>query len=112
MATSGSGKKGVRKVLFLGTDEGRYQQFASECGPLIGRLYRCANIADASILLKQKAVELLVLDLEGFSRSADMRSLGELISSRAGLQTLALCPSIAAGWLLDLMHFGLKHYPD
>ena len=110
MATSGSGKKGVRKVLFLGTDEGRYQQFASECGPLIGRLYRCANIADASILLKQKAVELLVLDLEGFSRSADMRSLGELISSRAGLQTLALCPSIAAGWLLDLMHFGLKHY--
>ncbi|MEN9376850.1 MAG: hypothetical protein RL710_2007 [Pseudomonadota bacterium] len=104
-------KKHVREVLFVGADPGRSQQFETECKAQIGRRHFVASTQDAVTLLKQRHIDLLILDLESFSRPGDVRALGELISSRrAGVETLALCPANAAAWLLDLMPHGLQHY--
>jgi len=102
--------KSGREVLFVGAHPGRSRQFEAECKAQIGRLHFVSTTDDAATLLKQKPIELLVLDLESFARPTHVRALGELIGSRAGMETLALCPAIAAAWLLDLMPHGLKHY--
>ena len=103
-------QKSAREVLFVGTDTGRSRHFESECKTQIGRRHFVNTTEDAATLLKQKPIDLLVLDLASFSRPMHVRALGELIGSRAGMETLALCPASAAAWLLDLMPHGLKHY--
>lgn len=103
-------KKSIREVLFVGADQGRREQFKTDCNSQIGRLHFVKNVDDAVTLLIQKPIDLLVLDLASFSRTADVRALGELISRRAGMETLALCPAVEAGWLLSLMPYGLKNY--
>ena len=103
-------QKNAREVLFVGTDPGRSKQFENECKSQIGRRHFVSTAEDAAALLKQKPIDLLVLDLESFTRPMQVRALSELIDSRAGMDTLALCPSSAAAWLLDLMPHGLKHY--
>lgn len=103
-------QKNAREVLFVGTDVERSRQFETECKTQIGRRHFVTTTDDAANLLRQKPIDLLVLDLESFTRSEHVRALGELIGSRVGMETLALCPASAAAWLLDLMPFGLKHY--
>jgi hypothetical protein len=58
----------------------------------------------------QTPIDLLMLDLASFNRSADGRASGDLISQRAGMETLVLCPATEADWLLSLIPYGLKHY--
>ncbi len=103
-------QKNTRELLFVGTDPERSRQFETECKTQIGRRHFVTTTDDAANLLRQKPIDLLVLDLESFTRSAHVRALGELIGSRIGMETLALCPVSAAAWLLDLMPYGLKHY--
>lgn len=103
-------QKHPREVLFVGTDPDRSRQFEAECKTQMGQRYFVTTTEDAAALLKQKPIDLLVLDLESFSRSTHVRALGELMGLRVGMETLALCPASAAAWLLDLMPHGLKHY--
>lgn len=103
-------QKSAREVLFVGTDPDRSKHFETECKAQMGRRHFVNTPEDAATLLKQKPIDLLVLDLESFSRPAHVRALGELIGSRAGMETLALCRADTAAWLLDLMPHGLKHY--
>ncbi len=103
-------QKNAREVLFVGADSARSKQFDAECKTQIGRRHFVSTTEDAVALLKQKPIDLLVLDLESFTRPTDVRALGELIGSRGSMETLALCPASAAAWLLDLMPHGLKHY--
>ncbi len=102
--------KTAREVLFVGMHPGRSRQFEAECKAQISRLHFVNTTDDAATLLKQKPIDLLILDLESFTRPTHVRALGDLIGSRAGMETLALCPAVAAAWLLDLMPHGLKHY--
>jgi diguanylate cyclase (GGDEF)-like protein/PAS domain S-box-containing protein len=110
MGTENKEKKSIREVLYLGADQDRRKQFKGDCNSQIGQLHFVSTTDDAATLLIQKPIDLLVVDLESFSRSTDVRALGELISHRTGVETLALCPAIEAGWLLDLMPHGLKNY--
>jgi diguanylate cyclase (GGDEF)-like protein/PAS domain S-box-containing protein len=110
MGTENKEKKSIHEVLYVGAEQGRREQFNTDCRSQITRLHFANSTDDASTLLIQKPIDLLVLDLASFSRTNDVRALGELISQRAGMETLALCPAIEAGWLLDLMPHGLKHY--
>ena len=103
-------QKSIPEVLFVGADQGRREQFNNDCSSRIERLHFANSTDDASTLLIQKPIDLLVLDLASFNRSSDVRALGELISQRAGMETLALCPAVEAAWLLNLMPYGLKHY--
>ena len=110
MAILSKDKKSAREMLYVGTDPDRRRQFEIECSTQAGQLCYATNAEDASTLLKQKSIDVLVLDLESFLRTSDVRALGALISGRSGMETLALCPATEAGWLLDLMPHGLKHY--
>lgn len=110
MAILSKDKKSARELLYVGADPVRRKQFESECSAQAGQLYFATHADDAATLLKQKSIDVLVLDLESFLRSADVRALGALISGRSGMETLALCPATEAAWLLDLMPHGLKHY--
>lgn len=103
-------QKTTHEVLFVGTDTDRRRQFETECKTQIGRRHFVTTTEDAATLLKQRVIDLLVLDLESFTRPTHVRSLGELMGLRSGMETLALCPASAAAWLLDLMPHGLKHY--
>ena len=102
-------QKHPREVLFVGTDPDRSRQFEAECKTQMGQRYFVTTTEDAAALLKQKPIDLLVLDLESFSRSTHVRALGELMGLRVGMETLALCPASAAAWLLDLMPHGLPY---
>ena len=103
-------QKTTHEVLFVGTDTDRRRQFETECKTQIGRRHFVTTTEDAATLLKQRVIDLLVLDLESFTRPTHVRSLGELMGLRSGMETLSLCPASAAAWLLDLMPHGLKHY--
>jgi diguanylate cyclase (GGDEF)-like protein/PAS domain S-box-containing protein len=96
-------------VLILCADKGRSEQFQADCSAKAKQLHFAATLDDARTLLIQKHISLLVIDLEGFSRS-DVKQIGELINHRPGMDTLALCPAVEADWLLKLMPLGLVHY--
>ena len=83
-------QKVAREVLFVGTDPQRSQQFEAECKTQIGRRRFVTTTDDAANVLRQKPIDLLVLDLESFTRSEHVRALGDLIGSRVGMETLAL----------------------
>lgn len=110
MGSESKQPKSIPQVLFVGADQARREQFNTDCHNQIEHLHFANSADDAATVLIQKPIDLLVLDLASFNRSADVRALGELISQRAGMETLALCPAVAADWLLSLMPYGLKHY--
>jgi diguanylate cyclase (GGDEF)-like protein len=96
--------------LFLNPVGQRRVQFQAACGEQFTRLFLADGIEQASSLLAQQPVDLLVIDLERFDRSFDTGTLGALIAQRSGAPTLVLCPFENAGWLAALMAFGPLTY--
>ncbi len=96
--------------LFLNPAGQRRVEFQSACGELFERLYLADGVEQASLLLAQQTVDLLVIDLEHFDRSFDADALGHLVALRAGATTLVLCPYASAGWLPALMQYGPLAY--
>lgn len=96
--------------LFLNPVGQRRVDFQAVCGEKFSRLYLADGTEQASLLLAQQQIDLLVIDLERFDRSFDVPALGELITQRAGGQILVICPFANAGWLPELMAFGPIDY--
>ncbi len=96
--------------LFLNPVGQRRVEFQSLCGEQFGRLFLADGTEQASALLAQQAVDLLIIDLERFDRSFDLSTLGELIAQRAGAATLVLCPFADTDWLASLMAYGPLAY--
>ena len=100
-----------KKILLVDDDPDILFSLEAAFEPTGATIEKAKNGNDAVDLAAKNPPDLLILDLESFSRPGDVRALGELISSRrAGVETLALCPANAAAWLLDLMPHGLQHY--
>ena len=96
--------------LFLNPVGQRRVDFQNLCGPRFDRLYLADGTEQATDLMAQQHVDLLIIDLERFDRSFDLAALGALIASRAGAATLVICPFTNCGWLPDLMAFGPLSY--
>lgn len=92
--------------LFVNPVGQRRVHFQSVCAEQFTRLFLADGIEQAALLLAQRSVDLLVVDLEQFDPSFDMEALGKLIAQRAGAATLVLCPFASAGWLPALMACG------
>ncbi|MFL6656782.1 MAG: GGDEF domain-containing protein, partial [Massilia sp.] len=88
----------------------RRVDFQTACAPRFGRLFVADGTEQATLLLAQQEVDLLVIDLERFEYSFDLSALGQLIALRGGARTLLVCPFTHAGWLGDLMAFGPCEY--
>ena len=86
------------------------RQLQAAFGEQFSQLHLADDLEQARLLLRQHAVDLLVIDLERFERSFDAYSLRELISHRAGARTLILCPWTCASWLPELMSAGSLDY--
>ncbi|MBC7685911.1 MAG: GGDEF domain-containing protein [Bdellovibrionales bacterium] len=103
-------KQATRVGLFLNPIGPKRAAFQATCGEQFGRLLLADGAAQASLLLAQYTVDLLVIDLECFDRGFDLVPLGQLIKQRAGAPTLVICPFTNAGWLPALMPFGPLEY--
>ncbi len=96
--------------LYLNPEGQRRVDFQTSCGAQFGKLFIADGTEQASVLLAQQAVDLLVIDLERFEHSFDLAALRELVAQRAGKRTLLICPFMSAGWLPDLMAMGPIEY--
>lgn len=96
--------------LFVNPVGQRRVDFQAACGEQFGRLFLADGTEQASLILAQQRVDLLVIDLEYFDRSFDLPALGELVAMRGGARTLVVCPFTSAGWLAGLMPFGRLEY--
>lgn len=96
--------------LFLNPEAQRRVQFQAVCGEQFARLFLADGSEQASALLAQQPVDLLVIDLARFDASFDVESLGRIIAQRDGARTLVLCPFENAGWLPVLMAYGPLAY--
>lgn len=96
--------------LFLNPVGQKRVDFQAVCGEQFGKLFIADGTEQASVLLAQQAIELLIIDLERFDRGFDLAPLGDLIAQRGEGRTLVLCPFASAGWLPDLMAFGPVDY--
>jgi diguanylate cyclase (GGDEF)-like protein len=96
--------------LFLNPVGERRVQFQSVCGEQFDRLFLADGTEQAVLLLAQRPLDLLVIDLEGFDRSFDAGALASLIALRGGAATLVLCPFESAGWLPALLAHGAFAY--
>ncbi len=96
--------------LFLNPVGQRRVAFQAVCAEQFERLFLADGTEQASALLAQQEVDLLVIDLERFDRSFDVDALGQLIVQRGSARTLVLCPFESAGWLPVLMAFGPISY--
>ncbi|MES2151841.1 MAG: GGDEF domain-containing protein [Pseudomonadota bacterium] len=96
--------------LFLNPSGQRRIAFQRNCGERFARLYLADGTEQASYMLAQQQVDLLVIDLERFDRSIDLQALGELIAQRGGAPVLLICPYLNGGWLSALMAFGPLDY--
>ena len=96
--------------LFLNPVGQRRVDFQSLCGEQFGRLFLADGAGQAGLFLAQQSIDLLVIDLERFERSFDLAAIGALISQRAGARTIVICPCTNAGWLPELMAFGVLEY--
>jgi diguanylate cyclase (GGDEF)-like protein len=96
--------------LFLNPAGQRRVDFQRACGEQFGRLFVADGIEQATHLLAQQQIDLLVIDLELFDRGIDLDQLGELIGQRKGAPTLLICPFPSASWLPGLMAFGPLDY--
>ena len=96
--------------LFLNPAGQRRVDFQQHCGEQFARLFVADGTEQASYLLAQEHVDLLVIDLERFDRSIDLAALAALVGARAGAPVLVICPFMSAGWLPDLMAAGPLDY--
>lgn len=96
--------------LFLNPVAQRRVDFQGVCGELFGRLFLADGAEQASQLLDQQPIGLLVIDLERFDRALDLAALGALLVQRKGAPTLLICPFGSAGWLPELMACGPAEY--
>ncbi|NHZ94417.1 diguanylate cyclase [Massilia sp. CCM 8734] len=96
--------------LFLNPVGQRRVDFQGMYADMFARLFIADGSEQATVLLGQERVDLLIIDLERFDRSFDLDALGELIARRAGAPVLILCPFSSAGWLPALMKFGPLAY--
>ena len=96
--------------VFLSPVGQRRIAFQAACGELFGRLFLADGSEQAADLLARQPAGLLVIDLEGFERGADLAALGALLARRAGAPTLLICPFSQAGWLPALTAFGPAAY--
>jgi diguanylate cyclase (GGDEF)-like protein len=96
--------------LFLNPAGERRHDFFAACAGLFVCLHLAEDFAQAEELLARHPVDLLVLDLEGFDRTIDLVSLGELIGQGGAAQVLVLCPYQNGRWLAALMEYGPIRY--
>jgi diguanylate cyclase (GGDEF)-like protein len=96
--------------LFLNPVGQRRVDFQGMYADMFARLFIADGSEQATDLLGQERVDLLIVDLERFDSSFDLDALGQLIARRAGAPVLVLCPFISAGWLPALMAFGPLAY--
>ncbi|MDB5935234.1 MAG: hypothetical protein JWQ01_2578 [Massilia sp.] len=96
--------------LFLNPVAQRRADFQAACGEQFSRLFIAEDLEQASHILAQQQVNLVVIDLEHFDRGIDLAALGALVRHRDGAPVLLVCPFATAGWLPDLMAFGPLDY--
>jgi diguanylate cyclase (GGDEF)-like protein len=99
-----------RVGLFLSSDGGRRAAMAAACADLIDTVQLADHPHQAIDMLALRQPDVLVLDLEGFTRTADFDAMAQLVSARAGAATLLVCPSERASWLTALMAQGPCEY--
>ncbi|NHZ81719.1 diguanylate cyclase [Massilia sp. CCM 8695] len=96
--------------LFLNPVGQRRVDFQGMYADMFARLFIADGTEQATLLLGQERVDLLIIDLERFDSSFDLDAIAELIARRAGAPVLLLCPFISAGWLPALMKAGPLAY--
>ncbi|QYF93400.1 GGDEF domain-containing protein [Massilia sp. PAMC28688] len=96
--------------LFLNPVAQRRVDFQAVCGEQFGRLFLADGCEQATLLLGQQDIDLLIIDLERFDRNFDSAALLQLIGQRGDAATLVLCPFTGAGWLPDLLAAGPVDY--
>jgi diguanylate cyclase (GGDEF)-like protein len=88
----------------------RRAQFQSRCGEMFSRLMATDHVDAAAAALTARAVDLLVIDLNGYEQLSELTGVGALIRSRIGARTLVLCAYQHSAWLPDLMAYGPFDY--
>lgn len=88
----------------------RRAAFQSACGEMFSRLLATDHVDAAASALTARAVDLLIIDLNGYEQSSELTGIGALIRSRAGAPTLVLCAYGHSAWLPDLMAYGPFDY--
>lgn len=96
--------------LFLSSDGGRRAAMAAACAGLIDTVQLADDPHQAIGMLAARQPDVLVLDLEGFTRDVDGAAMVELVGARAGAPTLLVCPGERASWLTALMAHGPCDY--
>jgi diguanylate cyclase (GGDEF)-like protein len=96
--------------LFLNPAGQRRVDFQQHNGEQFARLFVADGTDQASHLLTQEHIDLLVIDLDRFDRSIDLPALSKLVAARAGAPVLVICPFMSAGWLPDLIAAGPIDY--
>jgi len=100
----------VRVGLFLNLAGQRRSEFQQGCGEMFSRLLLADTLAATAEALHRNAVDLLILDLNGYDNDAEMSSAANLIRARNGAPVLVLCPYENTRWIPELMASGLLHY--
>jgi len=96
--------------LFLNPVPERRVQFQADSGAHFGHLYVAADADEASRMLAQQHVDLVIIDLDRFDRGIDLAPLGKLVRQRNGGAVLLLCAYGCGSWLTELMRFGPLDY--
>jgi len=96
--------------LYLNLIGQRRADFQAHCGGQFGKLFVADGTEQASLLLAQQTVDLLVIDLEGFDLAFDIPPLRRLLAQKPELRTLLLCPFAQARWIAELADFGHVAY--
>lgn len=100
----------TRVGLFLNPLPERRVQFQADSGSQFGHLFVAADVDEASRILAQQQVDLLVIDLDRFDRAVDLVPLGELVGQRHGRAVLLLCGWASGSWITELMRYGALDY--
>ncbi|MDQ2821541.1 MAG: GGDEF domain-containing protein [Pseudomonadota bacterium] len=96
--------------LFLSDDGGRRAAMAAACADLIDTVLLADNPHQAMDMFAARAPDVLVVDLEGFTRDVDGDAMARLVAARNGAPTLLVCPGERASWLTALMAQGVCDY--
>lgn len=110
-----------RSGVFVGAHDARRAAMAAACADLIDTMQLADEPDQAIGMLGARQPDVLVIDLDGFTRAGDGGSEGggevgvgaamaRLVALRAGAPTLLVCPSERAGWLTWLMAHGPCDY--
>lgn len=96
--------------LFLNPAGQRRVDFQALCGDQFGKLFIADGTEQAGVLLAGQAVDLLIIDLDGFDLAFDVAPLRRLLGQQPHLRTLLLCPFARARWIAELADFGQLSY--